>query len=95
MENEKCAYVAASVMENKEISVSAKMLYVTLCTFCEGEDNREFSASVKELRKAFGKTKNTFYKYMHELEEKGIVRKHYVQTGPRPLDRKLHYQLCE
>lgn len=95
MGNEKCAYIATSVMENKEISTRAKALYVTLCTFCEGENNREFSASVKELQKAFGKTATTFYKYMHELEEKGIVRKCYIQTGPRPLDRKLHYQLCE
>lgn len=95
MENQKCAYIAASVMHNIKISTRAKVLYAALCTFCEGENDRECSPTIGELLGASGMSKNTFYKYMHELEEKGIVRKRYVQTGPRPLDRKLHYQLCE
>ena len=40
-------------------------------------------------------SKDRFYRHMKPLEEKGIVKKHYVKTGPGNFDRKLIYQLCD
>ena len=50
---------------------------------------------LKDVIRDTGMSKDRFYRHMKPLEEKGIVKKHYVKTGPGNFDRKLIYQLCD
>ncbi len=42
-----------------------------------------------------GMCRNTFYRHMKSLEEKGIIRKYYEQTDKCPTHRRLVYELCD
>ncbi len=86
--------VSTSVIRDRSLSVNARALYGILATYCTEKD-RNCALALQELLQCSGMSKNTFYKYMRELEQKGIVKKYYVRTGTRPLDRKLQYQLCD
>lgn len=86
--------VSSEIVRDNSLSVNARVLYGILASFCI-EKERHCTPAFQELLQCSGMSKNTFYRYMKELEQKGIVKKEYVRTGPRPLDRKLKYCLCD
>ena len=88
------AQVSPEIVRDNSLSANARVLYGILASFCSEKD-RHCTPALQELLQCSGMSKNTFYRYMKELEQKCIVKKEYVRTGPRPLDRKLQYQLCE
>lgn len=85
---------AADIIRDRTLSVNARVIYSILATYCTEKD-RTCTPTLSELLQCSGMGKNTFYRYMKELEQRGIVKKEYVRTGPRPLDRKLQYCLCD
>ncbi|CAM4052401.1 helix-turn-helix domain-containing protein [Catellicoccus marimammalium] len=75
------------VMRNDQLSITARGLYAYLATFA-GKEKVCFP-SIYTIFKEFGIGKNTFYKYINELEEAGIVKR------VRRLCKSTMYQLFD
>lgn len=82
-------------MESRERAseLGSKALYCALAGFCNKE--RMCFPSIDTLMRATGMTRNTLYKHMRTLEQKGIVKKAYMKNGPENFDRRLVYRLCD
>lgn len=72
---------AADIIRDRTLSVNARVIYSILATYCTEKD-RTCTPTLSELLQCSGMGKNTFYRYMKELEQRGIVKKEYVRTGP-------------
>lgn len=86
--------ISPDIIRDSTLSARARIIYSILASFCERKD-RHCTPALQELLQYSGMSKDTFYRHMKELEQKGIVRKQYVRSGPRPLDRQLQYCLCD
>lgn len=75
------------VMRNNQLSITARGLYAYLATFA-GKEKVCFP-SIYTIFKEFGIGKNTFYKYINELEKAGIVKR------IRRLCKSTMYQLFD
>lgn len=86
--------ISSDIIRDSTISARARLIYSVLASFCKGE-NRHCTPAIQELLQYSGMSRDTFYRHMKELERRGIVKKQYVRSGPRPLDRQLQYFLCD
>lgn len=78
---------------DESLPLGSKALYCALAGFCNKE--RMCFPSIDTLMRATGMTRNTLYKHMRTLEQKGIVKKAYMKNGTENFDRRLVYQLCD
>ena len=85
--------VDCKIVRDSTLTPESRLIYTILATY--SDKNRESYPSIDQLIRDTGMSKDRFYKHMKPLTEKGIVKKHYVKTGPGNFDRKLIYQLCD
>lgn len=78
---------------DESLPLGSKALYCALAGFCNKE--RMCFPSIDTLMRATGMTRNTLYKHMRTLEQKGIVKKAYMKNGTENFDRRLVYRLCD
>ena len=68
------------VMCDRELGAVAKSVYAYLCSF-SGGGNQAFPGTAK-MCGDLGLAKNTFYKYMKQLEKSGYIKKtQYLDEG--------------
>jgi DnaD/phage-associated family protein len=72
--------IAKNTMRDPELNIIAKGIYSYLCSYA-GKESSAFP-SIKLIQYELGISKNTFYKYMKELTDKG-----YIAVSQRRIDK--------
>ena len=85
--------VAQKVMRDKNLKPISKAIYAYLCSFAWGrvDEERKAFPKVKDQCEELGITRDTYYKYRNELENKGYITIEAVNGSNGKFKNNIYY----